>query len=210
MFYLVGLEQNTYAEVLDTTDDTIEKVSLSELQWYISVGVSIKGVEPDGYHIRFPNVKERILSRGLNILVNEISISGNIKKHSGYLYFHDISCVDTIMNLVKAGHLRVRGVSSNCSSQDILRQSKQKGYYLTPVVLTCSSLSYFTTIGVTLLWYENLRIVDLNACDSEVITLSDKEHMLSSGVSFSKKFGNYRFWDLYKLICKDGYAKIYI
>lgn len=210
MFYLVGLEQGVWAEVLDTTDDTIEKVSWAELQWYISMGVVVKGVEPDGYHIRYPKAKEHILSRGLNILINEVSISGGNKKYSGYLHFHDAALVNSIMNLVKAGHLRIRGVNSNCSAQDILKTSKTKGYYLTPVVLTCLSLSYFTTIGITLLWHENLRIVDLDACDSETIRLSDKDSISDSKALFSKKFGNYRFWDLYKLICKDGYAKIYI
>lgn len=210
MYYLVSLEHDSWAEVLDTADDSIERVSWTELLGYVSSGVDIKGVSESEFCVRYPKPKERILTGSLNLLLNEVSISRDSRRYSGYVYFSHAEDVKSLIKFVNAGHLSLREIHGVCNEDDILSKYRTKNYYLVPVVVTCLSLSYFVVSNIPVVWFESLRFLDSDTGESFIFSVSDSRSIEDSKISFNRKFGNYRFWDLYKTVCRDGYAKIYI
>lgn len=208
MFVVVDTQKGLWADVLDTEDDVIERVTLSELREYKKSGIVIKGYNSSRtIFASSPNFREVSCDSKseCGLVIMEVASDSNGKRYSGMFFYKDEKYV---RNFVKKRIFEVRGIlPRNFSTVDIGRVSEDfyfEGTRAVNVDITSSNLFKFNAMSIPVYWYRWFRVVD-------------PEKRKVANLDFSTDFRNARLvdefgmltlWDIVKPVYKDGYLNI--
>lgn len=208
MFVVVDTQKGLWADVLDTEDDVIERVTLPELRAYKKNGVVIKGynssrtifaASPDFHEVSCDDKSE------CGLVIMEVASDSSGKRYSGMLFYKDEKYV---REFVKKRILEVRGIlQRNFSTVDIGRVSEEfyfEGTRALNVDITSSNLSQFNAIGVPIYWYRWFRVVDPEK--RKVANLDFSTDFRNA--KLIDEFGMFTLWDIVKPVYKEGYLNI--
>lgn len=208
MFVVVDTQKGLWADVLDTEDDVIERVTLPELRAYKKNGVVIKGynssrtifaASPDFHEVSCDDKSE------YGLVIMEVASDFNGKRYSGMFFYKDEKYV---RDFVEKRILEVRGIlPRNFSTVDIGRVSEDfyfEGTRAVNVDITSSNLSQFNATDIPIYWYRWFRVVDPEK--RKVANLDFSTDFRNA--KLIDEFGMFTLWDIVKPVYKDGYLNI--
>ena len=208
MFVIVDTQKGLWADVLDTEDDVIERVSMPELRAYRKNGVVIKGYNstrtiiassPDFREVSCDDKSE------CGLVIMEVASDSTGRRYSGMFFYKDEKYV---RDFVEKRIFEVRGIlPRNFSTVDIDRVSEDfyfDGTRAVNIDITDSNLSELMSMSVPVYWYRWFRVVDPEK--RKVANLDFSTDFRNA--KLVDEFGRLTLWDIVKPVYKDGYLNI--
>lgn len=209
MFYVCNMLVGKWVDVLDTSDDIIERVDWNDLPRYAVCGLKIKGLTQSSCETRLPHAPQRYLLGKPTILFNEIYIKGGKRQVSGVFIFSFATDLKYLAKLVARSLVKLRGTQS-VSEIDVSKLERCTSGYMVDITMDFSDISMIGT-SVDRCWCDTIRIMDIDSPKIKrvVIPVHNYDSYISSSdddIVFNDKFGNDTLWMIYKQVILDGFA----